>query len=98
MTLEQFKKKMKRIPDSPILYFFLGKNKKVLYIGKATSLRDRVRSYFVPDLHEVRSPLIANMVAAAAGIDWRGTDSALEGLLLEERKSTRLNSSHRQIS
>src|SRR3989344_3067776 len=83
MTLEQFKKKMKRIPDSPGVYFFLGKNKKVLYIGKATSLRDRVRSYFVPDLHEVRSPLIANMVAAAAGIDWRATDSALEALLLE---------------
>ena len=83
MTLEQFKKKMKRIPDSPGVYFFLGKNKKVLYIGKATSLRDRVRSYFAPDLHEVRSPLIANMVAAAAGIDWRATDSVLGALLLE---------------
>src|SRR3989344_4248895 len=83
MTLEQFKKKMKRMPDSPGVYFFLGKNKKVLYIGKATSLRDRVRSYFAPDLHEVRSPLIANMVAAAAGIDWRATDSVLEALLLE---------------
>src|SRR3989344_9605189 len=85
MTLEQFKKKMKRMPDSPGVYFFLGKNKKVLYIGKATSLRDRVRSYFAPDLHEVRSPLIANMVAAAAGIDWRGTDSGLEALVVGAR-------------
>src|SRR3990167_8535502 len=83
MTLEQFKKKMKRMPDSPGVYFFLGKNKKVLYIGKATSLRDRVRSYFAPDLHEVRSPLIANMVAEAVSIDWRATDSVLESLLLE---------------
>ncbi len=83
MTLEQFKKKMKRIPDGPGIYFFLGKNKKVLYIGKATSLRDRMRSYFATDLHEVRSPLIANMVAVAVSIDWRKTDSVLEALLLE---------------
>src|SRR3989344_2273390 len=93
MTLEQFKKKMKRIPDGPGVYFFLGptsprlrrasKNTNILYIGKATSLRDRVRSYFAPDLHEVRSPLIANMVARAVSLDWRQTDSVLEALLLE---------------
>jgi len=69
MQLEQFKKKAKRMPDSPGVYFFLGptsprlrrtsKNTNILYIGKATSLRDRVRSYFAPDLHEVRSPLVA---------------------------------------
>lgn len=83
MQLEQFKKKAKRMPDSPGVYFFLGKNKKVLYIGKATSLRDRVRSYFAADLHEVRSPLIANMVGRAVSVDWRKTDSVLEALLLE---------------
>ena len=83
MQLEQFKKKAKRMPDSPGVYFFLGKNKKVLYIGKATSLRDRVRSYFAADLHEVRSPLVANMVAQAVSLDWRQTDSVLEALLLE---------------
>src|SRR3990167_2130101 len=71
------------MPDAPGVYFFLGKNKKVLYIGKATSLRDRTRSYFAGDLQEVRSPLIANMVAQAAAIDWRATDSVLEALLLE---------------
>ena len=71
------------MPDSPGVYFFLGKNKKVLYIGKATSLRDRTRSYFAGALAEVRSPLIANMVAQAAAIDWRATDSVLEALLLE---------------
>ena len=71
MTLGQFKKKMKKIPDAPGVYFFLAKNKKILYIGKATSLRDRVRSYFTADLHLVRSPLIAKMVEGAASIDWR---------------------------
>src|SRR3989344_4749288 len=44
VTLEQFKKKAKKIPDKPGVYFFLDTRKKVLYIGKAASLRDRVRS------------------------------------------------------
>jgi len=61
----------------------LAKNKKVLYIGKATSLRDRLRSYFAPDIAEVRSRLIANMIVAAHSIDWRQTDSVLEALILE---------------
>ena len=71
------------MPDAPGVYFFLGKNKKVLYIGKATSPRDRTRSYFAGALAEVRSPLIATMVAQAVSIDWRATDSVLEALLLE---------------
>src|SRR3989338_7974524 len=74
---------MKRMPDTPGVYFFLGKNKRILYIGKATNLRDRIRSYFAPDLHKARSLLVANMVAEAVSVDWRKTDSVLEALLLE---------------
>ncbi len=83
MTLEQFKKRIAKIPDGPGVYFFLGKNKKVLYIGKATSLRDRTRSYFAKDLNVVRSPLIVKMVADAVTLEWRQTDSVLEALILE---------------
>ncbi len=83
MLLEQFKKKMPKIPDGPGVYFFLGKNKEVLYIGKATSLRSRVRSYFSPDLIHTRGPVITGMVEKAKSIDWRETDSVLEALLLE---------------
>ncbi|MDZ4225978.1 MAG: GIY-YIG nuclease family protein, partial [Patescibacteria group bacterium] len=83
MTLEQFKKVAKKMPDTPGVYFFLGKNKKVLYIGKATSLRDRVRSYFAPDLLVTRGPLITSMLGEARSIDWRQTDSVLEALILE---------------
>ena len=83
MTLEEFKKKAKRIPDAPGVYFFLGKNKKVLYIGKATSLRDRMRSYFASDLGEARGPLITHMIAKARSVDWRQTPSVLEALILE---------------
>jgi excinuclease ABC subunit C len=83
MTLEQFKKRMSKMPDAPGVYFFLDKTKKVLYIGKATSLRSRVRSYFASDLHKTRGPVITDMVAKARSIDWRETDSVLEALILE---------------
>jgi excinuclease UvrABC nuclease subunit len=39
----------KKLPDAPGVYFFLGTKKQILYIGKATSLRNRVRSYFSSD-------------------------------------------------
>jgi len=83
MNLEQFKKKWKKIPDTPGVYFFLDKSKKVLYIGKATSLHDRMRSYFSPDLATTRGPLITSMIEKAASVDWRQTDSVLEALILE---------------
>lgn len=73
----------KKLPDTPGVYFFLGPRKKILYIGKATSLRSRVRSYFDADIATKRSPLIAQMVAEARSIDFRKTDSVLEALILE---------------
>lgn len=83
MNLEQFNKKKSKLPDAPGVYFFLGKNKKLLYIGKATSLRDRVRSYFAKDLLDTRGPLLVEMLDKATSIDFRQTDSVLEALLLE---------------
>ena len=83
MNLNDFQKKKKQLPDTPGVYFFLGPKREVLYIGKATSLRDRVRSYFSPDLAVARSPLVVQMVEKARSIDWRETDSVLEALILE---------------
>lgn len=71
------------IPDSPGVYFFLGARKKILYIGKATSLRNRVRSYFTHDVKEKRSELIEKMVLETKTIDYTVTDSVLEALILE---------------
>ena len=71
------------LPDNPGVYFFIDANKMVLYIGKATSLRNRVRSYFANDIIEKRSPLIEQMVAAAATIEVTETESVLEALILE---------------
>ncbi len=73
----------KKLPDTPGVYFFLGAKKEILYIGKATSLKNRVRSYFARDLKEKRSELIEKMVAEAKRVEVTSTDSTLEALILE---------------
>jgi excinuclease ABC subunit C len=80
MKLETFKKL--KLPDKPGVYFFL-KGKETLYIGKATSLKDRVKSYFGKDLIETRGPIILDMVFKADKINWQEADSVLEALILE---------------
>ena len=81
MRKDQLKKI--KLPDCPGAYIFRDENKKILYIGKAASLRDRVRSYFAHDLAETRSPAIAGMIAKIKSIDWEETESVLEALILE---------------
>ncbi len=78
-------KKIKTAPDAPGVYFFLGRNKKILYIGKATSIRDRMRSYFNTHISESRGPLIQQMLSRAISVNYVRTDSVLEALILEAR-------------
>ena len=87
MTLADLKKTT--LPDSPGVYFFIGRSphhsgtRKILYIGKATSLKDRVRSYFSPDLEMTRGRLLVNMLGEAKAVKFIKTDSVLEALILE---------------
>ena len=88
----------KALPDAPGVYFFVGpksvktlkngqnesgKETEILYIGRATSLRDRVRSYFNDDVIHTRGPLVVDMVFHADKVDFVQTDSVLEAVLLE---------------
>jgi len=75
----------KKLPDAPGVYFFIGPTKEVLYVGKATSLRDRVKSYFAKDIAEIRSPLIKKIVRDAVSVEIEETDSVLEALILEAK-------------
>ena len=75
--------KKKKLPDTPGVYFFLGTKKEILYIGKATSLQNRVQSYFSNDIAEKRSKLIKQMVDEAKTVEVTKTDSVLEALILE---------------
>ena len=82
VTLQAFQKK-NIFPETPGVYFFLGAQREILYIGKATSLRDRVKSYFLQDLLETRGPKIKLMLKRVAWIAYAETDSVLEALILE---------------
>lgn len=87
----QYIKKLK-LPDRPGVYIFLGSpkqsdggkaQKEILYIGKATSLRSRVQSYFGRDLIATRGPLLVDMITKAVKLEFIETDSVLEALILE---------------
>ena len=81
MTRDDFQKLM--LPDEPGVYMFRDDTAAILYIGKAASLRDRVRSYFAVDLAEVRSSAIASMVERAMTVTYESVDTVLEALILE---------------
>ncbi len=73
------------LPDAPGVYFFRDSEGGVLYIGKATSLKDRVRSYFNPDLMDTRGLRLVTMVTLASTVTHQETGSVLEALLLESK-------------
>jgi excinuclease ABC subunit C len=72
----------KKLPDAPGVYLF-KKAGNILYIGKATSLKERTKSYFSNDLIETRGPKVVQMIQDATKLEWIETDSVLEALLLE---------------
>jgi len=72
-----------KLPDSPGVYIFRNYRKRPLYIGRATSLADRTKSYFSADLIETRGPRIVDMVTKAKSLTWQIADSVLEAVILE---------------
>jgi excinuclease UvrABC nuclease subunit len=70
------------LPDCPGVYLF-KQGRKVLYIGKATSLRDRVRSYFDDDLIATRGPRVVDMVTKSNRVSFETTPTILESLVRE---------------
>ena len=69
------------IPDEPGSYQFLDPDGRVLYVGKAKSLRARVNSYFQDPAN--LAPRTAQMVEAADHVEWMVVGSEAEALLLE---------------
>lgn len=80
MEITDFKKF--NLPDVPGVYLF-KQGRKVLYVGKATSLRDRVHSYFDDDLIATRGPRVVDMVTKADRIVYETTPTVLEALVRE---------------
>jgi excinuclease ABC subunit C len=74
------KEKLNNLPASPGVYQFKDKNDKVIYVGKAKNLKNRVRSYFHSSLD---SPKTFAMVNKVNDLELIVTDSDVEALVLE---------------
>ena len=69
------------VPDGPGSYQFVDRHGRVLYVGKAKSLRSRLNSYFQDP--SALAPRTAQMVDQADHVEWMVVDSESEALLLE---------------
>ncbi len=78
MSLED---KLARLPDRPGVYLFSDAKAQVIYVGKAASLRSRVRSYFQES--RPRDPKTDALVRQATDLETVVTDNELEALMLE---------------
>src|SRR5688500_6388298 len=67
------------IPTKPGVYMFRDSSGRVLYVGKAKSLRARLHNYFGPELH----PRTRAMVEAASDVEWIVASNEVEALHLE---------------
>lgn len=70
-------------PDAPGVYFFRDKSGRLLYIGKAKSLRKRVRQYAAPNAS--LTPKVRRMVRRVTDVEVRVLGSELEALITESR-------------
>jgi excinuclease UvrABC nuclease subunit len=75
---------LEQIPNEAGVYYFVDNRDQVLYIGKAKSLKDRVRSYFQADA--VNSKKISSIMRQLNEIRWIETDTELAALILESRE------------
>ncbi|MFJ1799595.1 excinuclease ABC subunit UvrC [Streptomyces sp. NPDC088180] len=76
-----YRPKPGQIPDSPGVYKFRDEHRRVIYVGKAKNLRQRVANYFqdLANLH----PRTRTMVTTAASVEWTVVSTEVEALQLE---------------
>lgn len=79
--IKQLRAKAMSLPLNPGVYIMRDKNKKIIYIGKAKALKNRVSQYF--GSHTNHSPKVIRMVENVDTFDYIVTDSEFEALVLE---------------
>lgn len=85
---EKLKEKVRNLPDKPGVYLMRDRIGQVIYVGKAKSLKDRVRWYFMPSQVEVlklESPKIAQMIELIWDFDFIILKSEQEALIFESQ-------------
>ena len=77
------KSKINKLPETSGVYFFKDKRGKVIYVGKANSLKSRVSSYFSNFTQQ--SPKINKMIKEIVNVEYIPTSSEIEALILESK-------------
>ena len=72
--------KLKNVPSKPGVYLYHDQDGTIIYVGKAKSLKNRVRSYFSGKSQDPKTQVLVSKVA---DMEWIITDSEIEALLLE---------------
>ena len=84
VVAEAAQRKLDKLPASPGVYVFRVGDGKVLYVGKARSLRNRVRSYFQPGSSDLRA-FVSRLERELADIETFVTHTDKEAALLENQ-------------
>lgn len=77
---DKVQEKLKQLPKTPGVYIYRNEKAKVIYVGKAVNLKNRVTSYFQKKDHD---PKTAELVKHIANLEWINVDSEFEALVLE---------------
>ena len=80
-SMFDIKENLKKLPDKPGVYLHKGKKGEIIYVGKAISLKNRVRQYF--QSKSSLEPKARAMVSHIAEFEYIITDTEMEALLLE---------------
>ncbi|MBQ2695055.1 UvrB/UvrC motif-containing protein [Candidatus Saccharibacteria bacterium] len=74
------RQKLKNLPASPGVYFHKNTDGEIIYVGKASVLKNRVRQYFQ---NSIKDPKTQALVAEIADTDWIVVDTEMDALFLE---------------
>ncbi len=74
------KDRLTELPSDPGVYLYKDTSGEIIYVGKASQLKRRVRSYFTKKHADIKTPILVSNIAS---IDWIVTGSEVEALFLE---------------
>jgi excinuclease ABC subunit C len=80
---EEFRERLRAVPDEPGVYLFRNQGGTVIYVGKAVRLRDRLRSYFTPG-YALLNPRIAELLRNIWDFEFIRAGNEVEALILEQ--------------
>jgi len=89
-VIESLKEDISSLPNAPGIYYFVNNRNKIIYVGKAKSLRDRVRTYFSPTAPKKAKKIIKQ----ARRLKIEITNTELTALLSEAETIKKINPKH----